>query len=549
MTTTHDPQLATTDRPEWVGGIAKLPMYITENGRQFRPSLILWLDADTEMILGTTILGSEDDPLGVAAANLRATAGAAADGTPELPGRVRVASPELADALRRSALDGIEVVCAPTPELDLAIDSLLERLAPDGEEPDLHYLRADVTTNGAAAMFRAAARLYRVKPWEVVTSDQTLIGITCESLELRDAVVSVIGQAGQVHGFVLFASRDDQERFCEVTDFVQRGAAPLFPHHLALTYLHRNDVGAALLEEIAAHHWEMAGKQAYPVISAVDQDGVTRSPTRSEMLRVETIAAALAEILAEGTPELEDALHRGSPLTLDRKLGTSAGELSLQVQVLAGGESPDAALLDEDGEIDEDRVEAYRIAILRRFEASPEAQAEPGAHWAGLLVNYATTYFGQPAESLSASEVHEIVFDIFPRKVSVEPEAAPAIIAGLRAFFQFVRREHPGSSASRCLAVLAGNASQQLAQRLADRSSFGPAKSFVMSGRAAGFDTSSQAGLHAWTEHMRTHDLRLPVARPAPSVQRRNPAAKPRAAQQAKKTSRKAQRAARKRSR
>src|SRR4051812_32775017 len=206
MTATHDPQLSITARPEWVGGIAKLPMYVTENGRQFRPSVILWIDADTEMILGTTVLGSQDDPLETAAANLRATAHVPAAGTSVMPGRVRVASPELADALRRASLDGVEVVCAPTPELDGAVDSLLEHLVPGDEPPDLRYLGSGVTPEGAAAMFRAGARLYRVKPWEVVPSDQTLIGITCEPLELRDAVVSVIGQAGKVHGFVLFAS-------------------------------------------------------------------------------------------------------------------------------------------------------------------------------------------------------------------------------------------------------------------------------------------------------------------------------------------------------
>jgi hypothetical protein len=304
----------------------------------------------------------------------------------------------------------------------------------------------------------------------------------------------VFGQAGKVHGFVLFASRDDHERFCEASDLDQRGKAALYPHHLALTYTHRDDVGAALRDEIAGHRWEVAGKQAYPVISALDEDGVARGPTGSEMLRVEAIAAALAEILAEDTPELGDALHRGSPLTLDRKLDTSAGELSLRVQVLAGNESPDATLLDEDDELDEDRAEAYRVAILRRFQASPEAQAEPGAHWAALLVDYARTYFGQTVESLSASDVHEIVFDIFPRKVSVEPEAAPAIIAGLRAFLEFVHREHPDRSAERCLAVLADGASQQLARRLADPSRFGLAKSVVMSGRAAGFRCDRRRG-------------------------------------------------------
>lgn len=549
MTAAHDPQLATTARPEWVGGITRLPMYISENGGQFRPSAIFWIDADTEMILGTTVLNSHDDPLGAAAANLRATARAPAAGTPVMPGRIRVASPELADALRRAALDGVEVVCAPTPELDRAADSLLDRLAPDGEPPDLRYLRADVTADGAAAMFRATARLYRVKPWEVVPSDQTLIGISCAPLKLRDAVVSVIGQAGMVHGFVLFASRDDHEWFCDATDLIERGEAARVPHHLALTFTHRDEVGAVLLDEIAAHRWEVAGPEAYPVISALDEDRVARSPTRAEMLLVEAIAAALAEILAEDTPELEDALHRGSPLTLDTKSDTSAGELSLQVQVLAGHESSDAALLDEDGELDEARAQAYRTAILRRFEASPEAQAEPGARWAALLVDYAVTYFGQAAESLSASDVHEIVFDIFPRKVSVAPDAAPDIIAGLRAFFQFVHREYADGGAERCLAVLAGNASQQLARRLADPSNFGLAKSFMMSGRAAGFDMSSPTGLNAWAMHKHKHNLRLPVAHPAPSAQRHDTSAKQRAAQQAKKTKRKAQRAARKRSR
>ena len=104
--------------------------------------------------------------------------------------------------------------------------------------------------------------------------------------------------------------------------------------------------------------------------------------------------------------------------------------------------------------------------------------------------------------------------------------------------------------------MLAGDASQRLARLLIDPSNFGPAKSFVMSGRAAGFDRSSQAGLGAWAEHMRKNNLRLPRARPVPSAQRRDASAqqrdasaKQRATQQVKKAKRKAQRAARKHSR
>jgi hypothetical protein len=132
---------------------------------------------------------------------------------------------------------------------------------------------------------------------------------------------------------------------------------------------------------------------------------------------------------------------------------------------------------------------------------------------------------------------------------SVEPASALAIIAGLRALLAFLEREHPGDRASRRLAVLDGNASRRLARLLADPSNFGPAKAFVMSGRAAGFDLSSQAGFDAWAEHMRKNNLRLPMGRTVTTAERRDASSKPRAARQVKKTKRKAQRAVRNKNR
>ena len=304
-----------------------------------------------------------------------------------------------------------------------------------------------------------------------------------------------------------------------------------------------------MLAEVARHRWELANAAAYPVISAIDQDATGRNPTRSEMLRIEAIAMSLADIVREYRSELGDAFDGGSKLVLRKQLTTSSGEVELEIAAPHPGQPVTKALLDDDGELDDDRVEIYRAEILGRFEASPEAQAEPEAHWATLLVDYATSYFGTTVESLSAADLHELVFEIFPRKVSVEPEAAPAIVAGLRAFLAFLQREHPDRHARSRLAVLQGSASQRLARLLADPSNFGPAKSFMMSGRAAGFDMSSQAGLDAWTEHMRKNDLRLPMGRPVPAAQPRETSTKQRAARQDKKAKRKAQRAARNKNR
>jgi hypothetical protein len=548
MTTAPEPHQETDHRPEWVGGIVTLPSYVTEGDKTYRPSVILWIDAATEMILGTSVIDPQD-ALAAAGANLRDTAQSLKAGGPVLPGRVRVATSELAEALRRGPIDGVEIVCAPTPELDRVIDSLLEHFAGDGAERQLSYLEGDVTAEAAAAMFRAAARLYRTKPWHVIPSDNHLIGVTSESLGLRDAVVSVIGQAGKVHGFALFASLDDFDQFGDASDAIERGEPPTFPCHMALTYVRRAEVGPGLLDEIARHRWEVASAAACPVITVVDQDMVGRGPTHGEMLRIETIVTALAEIIREYPSELKNAFDRGSKLLLRKQVITSGGEVELKVSAPHPGQQASSALLDEDGELDDDRVETYAAELLGRFEASPEAQAEPAAHWSAMLVDYAAHYFGTTAESLSPAEVHELVFEIFPRKVSVEPDAAPAIVAGLRAFLAFLQREHPGNRAEARLAVLGGNASQRLARLLADPSNFGPAKAFMMSGRAAGFDMTSQAGLDAWAEHMRKNNLRLPMARPVVAAERRDASGKQRAARQVKKAKRKAQRAARNKSR
>jgi hypothetical protein len=546
MTAAPDPHLETDHRPEWLGGVVTLPSYITEGGKTYRPSMILWMDAATELILGTSAVAPEE-ALATIGANLRDTARSPHAGTALMPGRVRVASSELADALRRAGLDEVEVICAPTPELDRAIASLLEHFG-GGEASDLRYLQTDVTAEGTAAMFRVAARLYKAKPWTVLPNDSCLIGVTSERLGLHDAAVSVIGQSGQVHGIVLFSSFEDFEQFADAADAKAHGEPAKFPSQLGLTYARRTEVGRELLEEIATHGWELANRTAYPVISVLDQDMVGRGPTRSEMLTIEALAASLAEILREHPAELEEAFEGGTPLVLRKQLATSDGDIALEISMPHPRQRGDHEPSDDD-ELDDDRLEAACAEILRRFQASPEAQAEPEAHWANLLVDYAASYFDTTVESLSAVELREILFEIFPRKVSVEPEAAPAIIAGFRAFLTFLQRERPDPRAAARLAVLDGNASQRLARALADRSNFGPAKAFMMSGLAAGFDMSSEAGIAAWGTHTRKNDVRLPMGLGAGPAARRATPAKQRAQQQAKKAKRKTQRAARNKNR
>ena len=70
-----------------------------------------------------------------------------------------------------------------------------------------------------------------------------------------------------------------------------------------------------------------------------------------------------------------------------------------------------------------------------------------------------------------------------------------------------------------------------------------------MSGLAAGFDMTSQAGLKAWQAHVEKHDLRVPVENMPRTAPQYKAPAKQRAMHKAKKAKRKAQRAARNKNR
>ena len=90
--------------PGWVGG---------EDDRD-RPEALFWL-SDDGAVLGH-LLDERGALLHKAAASLADTIKRPLVGKAHAPARVRVASRELAQVLR-AAHGGIEIVCAPTPEL------------------------------------------------------------------------------------------------------------------------------------------------------------------------------------------------------------------------------------------------------------------------------------------------------------------------------------------------------------------------------------------------------------------------------------------------
>ncbi len=134
---------------EWVGGLILMPAYVTGEGEPYRPETLFWMGADGA-VLGSAV-ARPGEALGMAAASLRSTIERPMVGRAHAPVRVRVASPELAGALRAARL-GIEIVCAPTPEIDAVLALMREKLhagevevtlrAPYEQAPTPHRPRA-----------------------------------------------------------------------------------------------------------------------------------------------------------------------------------------------------------------------------------------------------------------------------------------------------------------------------------------------------------------------------------------------------------------------
>jgi hypothetical protein len=528
---------------EWVGGVTSMPACVTGEGAPYRPEALFWLDHDGA-VLGSTVARA-GELVAAASESLKSTIRAPRVGRARAPTRVRVASEQLAAAIR-SGHPGLDVVCAPTPEVAEIVEALRDSKGPFAEL-ERSYLSAETDAEAVASFFRAAAGLFRARPWEWVPDDECVFSVTIERLRLRDAALSIVGQLGESLGFILFSGRDDFEAYLDAAAAIELGEKPDMPPHLVLTFDRGAELGDTLCKEVDQHCWEVASADAYPWLLAVDEDLLGRAPTGRELAIAEAISFALPGVLAE-----QGALHaawtEGAPVSRTVTVRSHAGELEVTLrapysqaprlspsEILArlrelgrGGEPPDPT-----------KRAPLEGELLRRFEASPEAKALSELGVCALVLDYAADHFGATIATLQEAELRRVVFEIIPRKVSVEATAAKGIIEELRAFYAFLEREFGLAQAGACLRVLAGDAVTNLEAKLADTASFGMAKSLFMAGRQAGYDMTSQQGIDAW--------MRESSSKPLPaSVQAQGLGARSRPAAEAARAKKKQRKAARK---
>jgi hypothetical protein len=141
----------------------------------------------------------------------------------------------------------------------------------------------------------------------------------------------------------------------------------------------------------------------------------------------------------------------------------------------------------------EKKFNAYRDELLQLFYDSPEAgqhrEQFPDMGWADSFMDYGFRYLGYSIPTLTEEAVDELITEILPRKVSLRTRAeALDAIPELVAFWPFLKREFNLRNAVPILQYLTAYSPDKFAEHMFDPQKAGMAKSFFMSGQAAGFD-------------------------------------------------------------
>jgi len=183
------------------------------------------------------------------------------------------------------------------------------------------------------------------------------------------------------------------------------------------------------------------------------------------------------------------------------------------------------AVFDEQGTYLQEKAVRYEHALMEQFSAAPEGQAmiQTGTElgWAGAMIHSAINYPGVTPPTMTANDLEEVVFGLFPRKVITERGDGAEIIGELRAFWHFLERVYQLPQARQMLAYLTPQAARRLERELQKPANFGMAKSFVLMGMQAGFDMESPEGMQAWVKAYN--------ATVAPVIAATNPASKKKA--------------------
>jgi hypothetical protein len=273
------------------------PAYVTEE-QPYRPEMILWLELPDDIVVSCTLVDPKGPPVAFGESLLDAMESPLV-GPSRRPVQIRVANSALA-AEAREVVPDIDVVVAPTPELDRVLHLMAKSLTGEGGEGPSYLEDGRIPTDTIEALFHAAQSLFRVAPWKVVDDSQVL-RLDIPALEVEGACVSIIGGLGESLGIVIFPSLVAFDTFLDAVGGgnLPEGPMDLGSRTLSLNFERGADLPPKMRREISEHGWPVADPTAYPWIQHRDRDALPRPLNEDDVRIVSACAIALASFFSK----------------------------------------------------------------------------------------------------------------------------------------------------------------------------------------------------------------------------------------------------------
>ncbi|MBI3947021.1 MAG: hypothetical protein HY321_13940 [Armatimonadetes bacterium] len=261
------------------------------------PDLVVWGDPRRGVVIGQEVLLPDAPPRAVVESLERAIATPMpGSGPPRQPRRIRVRSSDVAEAVRPLAEAlGIQVELAESlPFLDDVFRTFEARF---GSPASQGYLDAtEVPEPLLAELFRAAARLYRARPWRTLDHLDHLL-VRCEEWVPPRRFVVPLGSTGEARGLALYESRRSLAAIASLPSGATDADEAIWnTPSLALLYTPVSALGTRRAAEARRHQWPIATRNAYPVVVGTGRGRESLWPTPGEVrvLIIALRATALA---------------------------------------------------------------------------------------------------------------------------------------------------------------------------------------------------------------------------------------------------------------
>jgi len=224
--------------------------------RGYCPDIVLCVDHDSGAILAHELVQAKegDEAIGAAVRETRAQISQDAAG-------VRVTwlarQEQVATALAAyCGEDEVELTLGESFGLWDEAYLAMDRQFGSGRALVSYLWRGDITADEVGALFEAAARFYRLKPWQSL-SDSEILDIPGSKSGVGRLLISVMGAADISRGLVVFDSEYDFERMMAQ----DRQADVVFA-----SFEQVDKVPATVRAEAEQHGWEVAGRSAFPEV-------------------------------------------------------------------------------------------------------------------------------------------------------------------------------------------------------------------------------------------------------------------------------------------